>query len=110
MRCWKVAYCAPSLAEGASPATTGKRAGEGKRRRLRRRIETLGTASPKLSAAVLRISASLDLETVLRETDDGTRELTGARFGLITTVDDAAQPQDFVTAGLTADEHTGMAA
>ena len=77
---------------------------------LRRRIETLEDRISKLSAAGLRISASLDLETVLREIVDSARALTGARYGLITTVDDAGQPQDFVTAGLTPDQHTEMAA
>jgi hypothetical protein len=74
----------------------------------RRRIETIADRISKLSAAILCISASLDLETVLREIVDSARELTGARFGLITTV--AGQPQDFVTAGLTEDEHAEMAA
>ena len=64
----------------------------------------------KLCAAILRVSASLDLETVLREIVDSARELTGARYGMITTVDDAGQPQDWVTAGWTADEHAAMAA
>ena len=77
---------------------------------LRLRIETLEDRISKLSAAVLRISASLDLETVLREIVDSARELTGARYGLITTVDDAGEPQDFVTAGLTPDQHTEIAA
>ena len=77
---------------------------------LRRRIETLEDRISKLSAAVLRINASLDLETVLREIVDSARELTGARYGLITTVDDAGRPQDFVTAGLTPDQHADMAA
>ena len=63
-----------------------------------------------LSAAVLRVSASLDLETVLREIVDSARALTGARYGLITTVDDAGQPQDFVTAGLASGVHAVMAA
>ena len=77
---------------------------------LRLRIETLEDRISKLSAAVLRISASLDLETVLREIVDSARELTGARYGLMTTVDDAGEPQDFVTAGLTPDQHTEIAA
>ena len=77
---------------------------------LRRRIETLEDRISKLSAAVLRISASLDLETVLREIVDSARTLTGARYGMITTVDDAGRPQDWVTAGWTADEHAAMAA
>ena len=66
---------------------------------LWRRIETLEDRISKLSVAFLRISASLDVEAVLREIVDSARELTGARFGLITTVDDAGQPQDFVQAG-----------
>ena len=40
-----------------------------------------------LSAAVLRIGASLDLDTVLREVADGARALTGARYGAIVAVD-----------------------
>ncbi len=61
-----------------------------------------------LAAAILRIGASLDLDTVLREVVDGACALTGARYGVITTVDAAGQPRDFVTAGLTPDEHRAM--
>ena len=77
---------------------------------LQRRIETLENRISNLCTAILRVSASLDLETVLREIVDSARALTGARYGLITTVDDNGQPQDLVTAGLTPDEHTEMAA
>ena len=77
---------------------------------LRQRNRMLEDRISKLCAAVLRVSASLDLETVLREIVDSARELTGARYGMITTVDDAGQPQDWVTAGWTADEHAAMAA
>ena len=31
---------------------------------------------------------------------DGARALTGARYGAITTIDEAGRPQDFVTSGL----------
>ena len=99
--------------------------GEELRRRhrplLRGRAETLtkrdkaarGSEAPReadatLGAAMLRIGASLDLDTVLREVVDGARALTGARYGVITTVDAAGQPRDFVTAGLTPDEHRAM--
>ena len=58
-----------------------------------------------LSAAMLRISASLDLGTVLREAVDGARALTGARCGAIGTIDETGAPQDFVTSGMTEDEH-----
>ena len=61
-----------------------------------------------LSAAMLRISASLDVGTVLREVVDSARALTGARNGVITTVDEAGQPQDFVTSGLTPEEERRM--
>ena len=77
---------------------------------LRQRFETLENRISSLCAAVLRVSASLDHETVLREIVESARALTGARYGLIATVDDNGQPQDLVTAGLTADEHTEMAA
>ena len=79
------------------------------RHEMRQRIEMLEARISKLCAAVLRINASLDLETVLREIVDSARALTGARYGLIVTVDDAAQPQDFVTAGLTPDVPARMA-
>ena len=42
-----------------------------------------------LSAASLRISASLDLETVLNEVVESARALTGARYGAIATIDEA---------------------
>ena len=58
-----------------------------------------------LSAASLRISASLDLEMVLNEVVKSARALTGARYGAIATIDEAGAPQDFVTSGFTADEH-----
>ena len=72
---------------------------------LRRETEAFRDRISKLSAAVLRISASLDLDTVLHEIVESTRALTGARYGAIVTIDEAAQPQDFVTSGLTDAEH-----
>ena len=77
---------------------------------LRRRIELLEERLSKLCAAILRISASLDLDTVLQEVVDSARVLNGARYGLITTVNDAGEIQDFVTAGFTAEEHAQMVA
>ena len=58
-----------------------------------------------LSAASLRISASLDIETVLNDVVESARALTGARHGAIATIDEAGVPQDFVTSGFTAEEH-----
>ena len=74
----------------------------------RREVEALRERISSLSTAVLRISASLDVGTVLRETVDSARALTGARYGVITTIDDAGQPQDFVTSGLTDAEQQQM--
>ena len=42
-----------------------------------------------LSSAILRIRSSLDVGTVLREVVDSARALTGARYGVITPVDEA---------------------
>ena len=78
-------------------------------RDLRRENEALRARIAALSAASLRISASLDLETVLNEIVDSARALTGARFAAIATIDEAGAPQDFVTSGFTADEHRRLA-
>ncbi len=75
---------------------------------LRREIAALRERISALSAASLRISASLDLETVLREVVESARSLTGARFGAIATIDEAGAPQDFVTSGFTDEEHRAM--
>ena len=61
-----------------------------------------------LSAASLRISASLDLETVLREVVESAQSLTGARLGAIATIDEAGAPQDFVTSGITEAQHRAI--
>ena len=61
-----------------------------------------------LSAAVLHIGASLDLDTVLKEVLDSARALTGAGCGAIATVDASGQPGDFFTSGLTGDEHRAL--
>ena len=61
-----------------------------------------------LTAAILRIGASLDLDTVLREVVESARTLTGATYGVIVTVDEAGGPRDFVTSGLTEAEHRAV--
>ena len=50
-------------------------------RALRERVEALG-------AAVLRVNASLDLDTVLREVVEAARVLTGAGVGMVATTDE----------------------
>ena len=72
--------------------------------------EALRERLSSLSGAILRISASLDVETVLREVVESARELTDARYGVIATVDEAGLPQEFVISGVSADEAQGLAA
>ena len=77
---------------------------------LRREIEALRERVSRLSAAVLRASASLDLDTVLQEVVDAARALTGARYGVIATVDGAGRIEEFVTSGFTSAEKDEMVA
>ena len=63
----------------------------------------------RLSATILRINASLDLNTVLHEVVESARTLTGARYGGITTIGAEGQAQDFVTSGISLHEHRQLA-
>ena len=72
---------------------------------LRRENEVLRDRLSRLSAAVLRVSASLDLNTVLQEVVGSARALTGARYGAITTIDACGQAREFVSSGVTSEEH-----
>ena len=73
---------------------------------LRDRISTLNDAI----AATLRITASLDVSTVLQEIVESACALTGARYGTIMTVDEAGQPQDYTTFGFTPEQHQQLLA
>ena len=61
---------------------------------LRERIFTL-------SAAILRINASLDMGSVLRDAGDNARTFTTARYGAVAAVDRAGEPRDYLTSGRT---------
>ena len=76
---------------------------------LMREVEALRDRISSLSGAVLRISASLDVDTVLKEIAENARALTGARGAVITAFDDGGQI-DYVTSGLTADEERELIA
>ncbi len=69
-----------------------------------RQIKALRERISALTAAFLRISASLDLDTVLHEIAEAARALTGARYAVITTIDDAGQLEDAVLSGFTPEE------
>ena len=58
---------------------------------------------------MLRLGSSLELATVLQEAADSARALTGTRYCLIVTVDEAGEAREFVTSGLTPDEHRELA-
>ena len=73
-------------------------------------LQALRQRTSALGAAILRINATLDLTTVLQEIVDSARALTGARYGIITTSDKADQVQDYVSSGLTAEEHAAFMA
>ena len=75
---------------------------------LRREIAALRERISALSTSSLRISASLDLETVLREVVESAQSLTGARLGAIATIDEEGAPRDFVTSGITEAEHRAI--
>ena len=70
-----------------------------------REIAELRDRLSRLSQASLRINESLDFDTVLQGVLDSACSLTGARYGVITLLDESGQVQDFVTSGLTAEEH-----
>ncbi len=72
--------------------------------RLRRENETLRARLARLSEVSLRVTASLDLDTVLQEVVDGARSLTGARYGAVGVLDDSGRVQDFTTSGIAPDE------
>ena len=74
----------------------------------RREIEALRERISTLNAAILRISATLDLDTVLAGVVESARGLTGARYGVIATVDEAGAPQDFVFSGFTPEERQAL--
>ncbi len=63
-----------------------------------------GDRISRLSAAILRISRSLDVATVLREAVEGACALTGTRSGAVATVDERGRLGSFVTFGASMEE------
>ena len=62
----------------------------------------------RLSEASRRINESLDLDAVLQEVIDSARSLAGASYGGISTIDEAGRDRDFVTSGMTPEEHAKL--
>ena len=71
---------------------------------LERENEALRDRLSRLSEASLRINESLDFDTVLQGVLDSACSLTGARYGVITLLDESGRIEDFVTSGLTPEE------
>ena len=75
-----------------------------------REVQALRARNAALNEAILGISACLDLETVLEEVVKRACALAGARYGVIANVDEAGELQDFVTTGLSDEEHRRLSA
>jgi len=76
---------------------------------LRQRVTVLEDRISGLCSAVLRVSASLDVETVLQEVLDSARMLTGASRGVIAT-EDEGQAEHLITSGFRPEEHEEIVA
>ncbi len=73
------------------------------------KIQALEERISQLTAAILRISQSLDLRTVLQEVVDSACALTGARYGAIVAIDEAREAIEYVISGLTDEEQRQFA-
>ena len=63
-----------------------------------------------LAEAVLEISASLDPDTVVRKVVEEARRLTGARLGIIATIDESGAPGEHFFSGYTPEEQRELLA
>ena len=94
------------LSSSAEPALTSRQNGVAsvEPSYLLQEIESLRTRLSKLSEASLRVSETLDVNTVLKEVIDNARDLTDARYGALLTYEQSGGIQDFITSGLSAAE------
>ena len=72
---------------------------------LLRENEALRERLSRLSQASLSINESLDFETVLQRVLDSARDLTGARYGAIASVDEQGRLEAVLTSGTSEDQH-----
>ncbi len=70
-----------------------------------REIEVLQERLSRMSEASLSISESLDFDTVLQKVLDSARDLTGARYGVIATMDEQGGLEAILTSGTSEEEH-----
>ena len=71
---------------------------------LARENQALRVRLSQLAQASLRINESLDFDTVLQGVLDSACSLTGARYGVLTLMDDSKQIQNSLVFGLTPEE------
>ena len=74
-----------------------------------RRIAQLEERLALLSEATLRISESLDFDTVLQQVLDSARDLVDARYGVMATRDEHGGLEAVLTSGTTDDAHRQVA-
>ena len=72
--------------------------------RWEREAAALRARLTRLSEASLRINESLEMETVLQGALDSARSLTGARYGVLSTVDEAGELEELLASNLTPEE------
>ncbi|MDE0311674.1 MAG: GAF domain-containing protein, partial [Caldilineaceae bacterium] len=70
--------------------------------------EALRDRLSRLSRASLRINESLEFDVVLQSVLDSACSLTGARYGVLTLLDEAGQTADFLSSGMTSQEAQGL--
>ena len=75
---------------------------------LDQRLEALKGRFARLSEASLRVNESLELDVVLQGVLDSARSLTGARYGVITTLDESGQAEDFLGSGFNPEEQQSL--
>ncbi|MXY87629.1 MAG: response regulator, partial [Dehalococcoidia bacterium] len=73
-----------------------------------RRIRELEERLSRLGEASLRISESLDFDTVLQEVVDSARALTASRYGAITIRRETGRLSDLIVSGLSSEERQGL--
>ena len=69
-----------------------------------RQIAILQDRLARLSEASLHINENLELDAVLQSVLDAARSLTGAVYGLLTTLDESGRVEDFLASGLSPEE------
>ena len=97
-------FAARTRTHNAVVAAAGGPAGRkawNRRTRFYRDFEALRERLSLLSQANLRINESLDFDAVLQGALDSARSLTGARYGVMTLLDDQGGVREFLSSGTT---------